>query len=92
MTNTNYTTRGEQIVLHNLRMFLQIQGWGVKLALVLTLVLTLVYTWLATNAERVLLSQVSSINAAPPIRDGAVHHGLSRHWLLKLPYSARLPP
>ncbi|MCY9855407.1 type IV conjugative transfer system coupling protein TraD [Vibrio mediterranei] len=54
MANTNYTTRGGQIVFHNLRMFFQIQGWVVKLAMFLAFVLTLLYTWLATSTDTLL--------------------------------------
>ncbi|MCC4820542.1 hypothetical protein LMH81_28915, partial [Vibrio lentus] len=54
MASTKQTTRGGQIIFHNLRMFFQVQGWIVKVALALIVILTFLFAWAATSTDTVL--------------------------------------
>ncbi|MFA0077363.1 type IV conjugative transfer system coupling protein TraD [Vibrio artabrorum] len=53
MAGTQQTTRGGQIIFHNLRMFFQVQGWIVKVALALIVIFTFLFAWAATSTDTV---------------------------------------
>ncbi len=54
--DSSYTTRGGQIFFHNLRMFLQIQGWAFKVGFFLAVAVAALYSYFILDRDTVYLA------------------------------------
>ena len=55
MSDTNNTTKGGQIFLNNMRMFIQIQGWVMKVGILLSIILAAIFCYFNVDMDTLTL-------------------------------------